>query len=128
MGCCVVAIALISQLFALWRKLRRALGLPVQEWYDEGPVPTAATIWRGRFRAIFTTTIGRSVLAGLVIAELVFVGIALPGPHGLIAQHRQHIRQAFDLVAKYGQWPDSQSLICRARPAAAPASTPNPPL
>jgi len=116
MGCCVVAIALISQLFALWRKLRSALGFPVREWYDDAPVPTARAIWLGRIRGLTRSTLGRSVLASLVVAELVFVGFALPGPDGLIAQHRQHLRRAADLLIQYGQWPDTQALICRARP------------
>jgi hypothetical protein len=128
MGCCVVAIALISQFFALWHKLRRALGLPVREWYDDGPLPTAAMIWRARLRTLTSTTIGRSILAAVVVAELVFLGVALPGPHGLIARHRQHIREAFELVAKYGEWPGSQALFCRSPRAAAPASAPQPPL
>jgi hypothetical protein len=128
MGCCVVTIALISQLFALWRKLRRALGLPVREWYEDGPVATSAMIWRGRFRALIGTTRGRSVLAALVVAELTFIALVAPGPHGLIAQHRQHIRQAIEWVVKFGLWPDSRALICRTKSPAAAPGAPNPPL
>jgi hypothetical protein len=124
MGCCIIAITLISQLFGLWRSVRRILGLPVREWYDDGPAVTAAMIWRQRFRSLTGTNAGRSILAAMVVAELTFAVVAFPGPNGYIAQHREHIREAFDLASKYGQWPALKALFCRTQPAVRnPAST-----
>jgi hypothetical protein len=126
MGCCIVAIALISQLFALWRRCRSLLGLPVREWYDDGPVVTASMIWRQRFQAITGTTAGRSVLAAVVVGELAFAAVILPGADGSFAQHREHIREAVELVSKYGQWPNLKALICRTQPPVAASAAPAP--
>ncbi len=127
MGCCIIAITLISQLFGLWRKVRRMLGLPVREWYDEGPDLTASMIWRRRFRTLTSTTAGLSILAALVVGELAFAAVVLPGSNGSLAEHRQHIREAVELVSKYGQWPNLQALVCRSRPAADKAAVASPP-
>jgi hypothetical protein len=116
MGCCVIAIALISQFFALRRKTRIALGLPVQEWYDDGPGRSPALVWRERFQAVTSSAAGRSVLATLVLAELTFVAVSLPGTNGLIADHRQHIGQVVEFISKYGQLPDSLALMCKLDP------------
>jgi hypothetical protein len=124
MGCCVIVIALISQLFALRRKMRVALGLPVQEWYDEGPGRSPAEVWRERFQAVTSSSAGRSILATLVLAELTFVAVSLPGPNGLVAEHRQHIRQVVEFFSNYGQLPDSLALMCTLDPGTRITSSP----
>jgi hypothetical protein len=112
MGCCVLVIALISQLFALRRKIRLALGLPVREWYDDGPQASVGEVWRGRFRTALQSTAARSLFAALVVGELTFAIVAVPDSKSLIAAHRDHLRQAIEFITSYAELPDRNSWFC----------------
>ncbi len=122
MGCCVVLMAVIAHFFAWRRRIRRALGLTVEDWDETESEPRFAEVWRGRFDQVTRSMAGRAVLASLVMAELVFASVALPGPNGLIAAHREHFRQVVSYVGSLGR---------RAAPAAycgVPVAAPESPL
>jgi hypothetical protein len=119
MGCCVLVIALIGQLFALRRKVRQALGLPVGDWYDDAPQPGLFAVWGPRARGLLRSATARAVLTAAVCGELTFVAIAAPGSQGLIAEHRLHARQAWEYVKSFGVYADVRSLWCATVDAAA---------
>jgi hypothetical protein len=127
MGCCVIAIAFIGQIFAWRRRIRHAIGLPVADWDDSEREPGFAEVWRGRLRRITGSTAGRAGVAALVCAEVVFVIVALPGPNGLIAKHREHFREAVAYVASIGHFGNAAyfcgSPVSAARPFAKPAGS-----
>jgi hypothetical protein len=118
MGCCVLLIALIGQLFALRRKVRQALGLPVGDWYDDEPQPGLFAVWGLRARELLRSAKARAVLAAVVCGELTFVVIAAPGSQGLIAEHRLHARQAWEYVESFGVYTDVRALWCTTGDAA----------
>jgi len=105
-------MTLIGQLFAVRRKFRQALGLPVADWYDDEPQLGIVAIWGQRARELTRHSKARAVLAALVCAELSFLIIAAPGPQGLIAAHRIHARQAWEYVRNFGAYADPRSLWC----------------
>jgi hypothetical protein len=119
MGCCIIAIALVSQLFALRRKVWLLLGLPVHEWYDDEPQPSIADVFRGRLKTMLQSTAARSLFAALVVGELTFAFMAVPNSRSIIAEHRDHLRQAIEFVASYAELPDSAALFCVSKPATA---------
>jgi hypothetical protein len=56
-SCCVLVMAFVAQLLALRRKIRQALGVPVDDWYDHrsqpvlvlsAPIPSGACCTTGR--------------------------------------------------------------------------------
>lgn len=123
MGCCVLIITLLSQLFALNRKVRRLLGLSVMHWdEDDAPVPAPRPTWLQRGQAVLASTAGRSFLAALVVGELSFLAIALPGSDGLLARHRHHIQPVVEFFMPSGTRNDAEDQMCRSTPQAiAPA-------
>jgi hypothetical protein len=126
MACCVLAMAFIAQLFALRRKVRRALGLPVGDWYDEDePQPGFVAVWGGKLRGLLRNGATRAALIALVLGEITFVAIAAPGPGGLIAEHRSHARAAWEYVQSFGAYIDVSALWCA--PASKSASKPTEP-
>ena len=104
MGCCVLVIALIGQFFAWRRRIRQALGLPVADWDEDVQEPGFTEVWRARVRRLTASAAGRAGLAAVVCAELAFVIVALPGPNGLLAKHREHFREAVAYVASVGHF------------------------
>lgn len=115
MGCCVLIITLLSQLFALNRKVRRLLGLPVMQWDEEdAPAPAPRATWLQRGQAVLASTAGRSILAALVVGELSFLAIALPGPEGLLARHRHHIQPVVEFFMPSGTRYDAEDEMCRS--------------
>lgn len=115
-------MAFIAQLFALRRKVRQWLGLPVGDWYDEDePQPGLVEVWGGKARAMLRNGPTRAVLTALVLGELTFVAVAAPGAHGLIAEHRAHARAAWEYVQSFGDYADVSSLWCAPTQKAAPA-------
>jgi hypothetical protein len=113
MACCVLIMAFIAQLFALRRRVRRVLGLPVGDWYDDEPQPSAFSVWGEKLRSLMRKGVARAVLASLVAAEITFVVVAAPGGQGLIAEHRVHARQAWEAVRAFGASVDLSSLWCK---------------
>jgi hypothetical protein len=106
-------MAFIAQLFALRRKVRRTLGLPVGDWYDDEPQPGVFAVWGEKLRGILRNRASRAVLAAMVSAEIAFAVIAAPGGQGLIAEHRLHVRQAWEYVRSFGVYADVVSLWCK---------------
>ena len=104
----------VAQLFTLRRRVRRALGLPVGDWYDDEPQPGALAVWAEKLRALMRRGSARAVLASLVAAEITFAVIAAPGAHGLIAEHRIHAREAWEAVRAFGAYVDPSSLWCKS--------------
>jgi hypothetical protein len=47
-----------------------------------------------------------------MLGEVTFVSIAAPGELGLIAEHRLHVRQAWEYVQSFGAYVDVSSLSC----------------
>ena len=119
MACCVLIMAFIAQLFALRRRVRRALGLPVGDWYDDEPQPGLFTVWGEKLSGLLRNGPKRAVLAALVFGEITFVAIAAPGGQGLIAEHRLHARQAWEYVQSFGAYVDVSSLWCATAQKAA---------
>ena len=118
MACCVLIMAFIAQLFALRRRVRQALGMPVGDWYDEAEQPGVFATLGARARAMLRRGSTRAVLAAAVCAELTFVVIAAPGGQGLIDEHRLHARQAWEYVLSVGRYVDVSALWCTTvRPA-----------
>ncbi len=113
MACCVLLMTFIAQLFTLRRKVRRAFGLPVGDWYDDEPQPGAFSVWGGKLRALAASGAARAVLASLAAAEITFVVLAAPGGQGLIAEHRVHVRQAWEAVRAFGAEVELSSLWCK---------------
>ena len=103
----------IAQLFTLRRKVRRVLGLPVGDWYDDEPQPGVFSVWGGKLRALAQTGVARTVLASLAAAEITFVVLAAPGGQGSIAEHRVHVRQAWESVRAFGAEVELSSLWCK---------------
>ena len=118
MACCVLLMAFVAQLFALRRKLRLILGLPVGDWYDDTPLPSAFSVWGDKLRCLLRNGTARAVLATFVFAEVTFMVIAAPGAHGLIAEHRVHARQAWEYVRSFGAYADVSTLWCATSDAA----------
>jgi len=113
MGCCVLVMTLIAHFFAWRRKIRQSIGLP-DDFADEAePVPQFGEIWRERFNKLTRSTAGRAAFAAVVLAELAFVSVALPGPDGVIATHREHFRQIVRYVSSLGHAADA-SAFCIA--------------
>ena len=112
MGCCILIMALISQLFALRRRVRQAFGLPVGDWYEEAEQPGLFATLGARARRIARRGSTRAVLVAVVCAELTFAVIAAPGGHGLIAEHRLHARQAWEYARSFGRYADVSALWC----------------
>jgi hypothetical protein len=122
MACCVLVMAFIAQLFALRRKVRRALGLPVGDWYDEDePQPGLVAVWGDKLRGLLRNGATRAVLTALVLGEITFVAVAAPGDKGLIAEHRVHARAAWEYVQSFGAYVDVSSLWCAPARKDAPA-------
>ena len=115
MGCCVLIMAFIAQVFALRRKMRQAVGLPVGDWYDDEPQPSAFSVWGEKLRGLLRVGTARAVLATLVFAEVTFAVVAAPGAQGLIAEHRLHARQAWEYVRNSGSYADISALWCTTR-------------
>jgi hypothetical protein len=113
MACCVLIMTFIAQLFALRRRVRRALGLPVGDWYDDEPQPSAFSVWSAKLRGRMRSGAARAVLATLVGAEITFAVVAAPGGQGLVAEHRVHARQAWEAVRAFGAHVDLSSLWCK---------------
>ncbi len=105
-------MAFIAQLFALRRRVRRFLGLPVGDWYDDEPQPGLFSVWSEKLRALLRNSTARAVMGFLVAAEIAFVVVAAPGGQGLIAEHRIHARQAWEAVRSFGPYVDLASLWC----------------
>jgi hypothetical protein len=105
-------MAFVAQLFALRRRVRRALGLPVGDWYDDEPEPGVFEVWGEKLRGLMRKGTARAVLASLVAAEVTFAIIAAPSAHGFIAEHRVHARQAWEAVRAFGAYVDPSSLWC----------------
>ena len=124
MGCCVIVIALIGQVFAWRRRIWRAIGLPVSGWDDEEQEPRFAEVWRDRLSRLTSSTAGRAGFAALVCAELAFAVVALPGPNGLIAKHREHFREAVAYVASVGHFGNASYFCGSGTFAALPVSGP----
>jgi hypothetical protein len=113
MGCCVLVMTLIAHFFAWRRKIRRGIGLP-DDFADEAEsVPQFGEIWRDRFNKVTRSTAGRAAFAAVVLGELAFATVALPGPDGIIATHREHFRQIVRYVASLGHAVDA-SAFCIA--------------
>lgn len=112
MGCCVLIIALVGQLFTLRRKIRIALGLPVNDWYDDAPEPSAWSVWSEKLRGLLRPGFSRAALLGLVFAEITFVIIAAPSGQGLMAEHRRHAREVWEYVSSYQIVSDAKNLWC----------------
>jgi hypothetical protein len=122
MGCCVLIITLIAQFFAWRRRIRQAIGLP-DDFADEGePVPQFGDVWRDRFNRLTRSTAGRAAFAAVVCGELAFAAVALPGPDGVIATHREHFRQVVRYVASLGHAIDTA--FCTSPAVAAPGNLP----
>lgn len=119
MACCVLLMAFIAQLFALRRKVRLMLGLPVGDWDDDTPQPSAFTVWGEKLRGLLRSSTARAVLATFVFAEITFAVIAAPGPNGLIAEHRVHARQAWEYLRGVGHYVDVSALWCETGETAA---------
>jgi hypothetical protein len=124
MGCCVVIIALVAHFFTWRRRIRQFLGLPVALWDDDVVEPRFAEVWRARLRRITGSTAGRAGLAAAVAAELAFVVVALPGPNGMIASHREHFREVVTYIASIGHFGNSAA-YCRT-PITAARTLPKP--
>lgn len=116
----------IAQLFTLRRRVRRALGLPVGDWYEDEPPRGAFSEWKEKLRTRMRTGPARAVLAALVAAEITFVVIAAPGARGLIAEHRVHARQAWEAVRAFGAYVDPSSLWCKGTEKARPGNSRDP--
>lgn len=117
MACCVLAMAFVAQLFSLRRKVRRALGLPVGDWYDEDvPQPGVIAVWGGKLRGLLHNGAARTILITLVCGEITFLAVAAPGPTGLIAEHRAHLRAAWEYARNFGAQIDVSSLWCAPSP------------
>ena len=112
MACCVLIMAFIAQLFTLRRGVRRLLGLPVGDWFDDEPQPGLFAVWGEKLRRLLRNGVARAVLATFVCAELTFAAVAAPGGHGLIAEHRLHARQAWEYVRNFGNYAQVSSLWC----------------
>lgn len=112
MACCVLAMAFIAQLFALRRKARQALGLPVGDWYDDEPQLGFSAVWGEKLRRLLRNGTRRAVLVSLVLGEMTFVAVAAPGKNGLIAEHRAHARAAWEYVQSFGSYVDVSSMWC----------------
>lgn len=110
MACCVVLMAVVAHFFAWRRRIRRALGLPVETWDEEGDEPRFTQVWRSRFRTLTRSKRGRAGLSAAVLAELTFLVVALPGPNGLIAAHREHYRELVNFVASVGR--STEAVFC----------------
>jgi hypothetical protein len=106
-------MAFVAQLFTLRRRVRRALGLPVGDWYDDEPQPGVFSVWSEKLRALMRSTTVRAVLGSMLAAEITFMVVAAPGGNGLIAEHRVHARQAWEAVRSFGASVDLSSLWCR---------------
>ena len=109
MACCVMLMAVVAHFFAWRQRIRRALGLP-DPWEEGGDEPRFAQVWRSRFRALTRSKRGRAGLAAAVLAELTFLAVALPGPNGLIAEHREHYREVVNFVASLGR--STEAVFC----------------
>jgi hypothetical protein len=115
MGCCVLVMTLIAHFFAWRRKIRQTIGLP-DDFADEAEtesVPQFGEIWRDRFNKVTRSTAGRAAFAAVVLGELAFAAVALPGPDGAIATHREHFREIVRYVASLGHAVDA-SAFCIA--------------
>ncbi len=122
MACCVLVMAFIGQLFSLRRTIRRALGLPLADWEDEGEAhPGVLAIWSGRARRFLRNGLVQGAVATVACAELTFAVVAVPGGQGVVAEHRQHARQAWEYMRSFGSAVDISSLWC-APAAGAPAA------
>ena len=124
MGCCVVIIALVAHFFTWRRRIRQFLGLPVALWDDDVVEPRFTEVWRARMRRITGSTAGRAGLAAAVAAELTFIVVALPGPNGLIASHREHFREVVAYMASIGHF-GNPAAFCGA-PITAARTLPKP--
>ncbi len=78
MACCVLIMAFIAQLFELRRKVRRALGLPVGDRYDDEPLPGLFSLWVDKLRGVLHSDVTRAVLVGLIFATVAIVVIVVP--------------------------------------------------
>jgi hypothetical protein len=112
MACCVLVMAFVAQLFALRRRVRLALGLPVGDWYEDDPQPGIRAVWGPKLRGLLRNSPARVVLVTVAVAEIAFVVVAAPGAQGLIAEHRRHARQAWEYVTSFGVYADVASLWC----------------
>jgi hypothetical protein len=117
-------MAFVAQLFALRRKVRGALGLPVGDWYDEDePQPGVLAVWGDKLRGLLRNGAARAVLIAIVLGEISFVAVAAPGGGGLIAEHRAHVRAAWEYVQSFGAYADVSALWCAAARKSAPKTT-----
>jgi hypothetical protein len=126
MACCVIIMAFIAQLFRLRRKVRRLLGLPVGDWYDDQPQPSVFAVWGEKLGGLMRSGMTRAVLAALVCAGVAFVIVAAPGGQGSITEHRLHAWQVWEYVRNFDACADVSSLWC-STPEKTPNSTGNPP-
>ena len=123
MGCCVLIITLVGQLFTLRRKIRIALGAPVNDWYDDTPEPSIWSVWSEKLRRWFRSGFPRAALLGLVFAEVTFAAVAVPSGQSFVAEHRRHVREAWEYVSSYRVLSDAEGLWCRATGQTVPATT-----
>jgi hypothetical protein len=106
-------MAFIGQLFSLRRSLRKALGLPMGEWEDEDLAhPGFLAVWNNRLRRFLRNSVVQGVVATMACAELTFAMVAVPGGQGVMAEHRQHARQAWEYLRSFGSYADVSTLWC----------------
>ncbi len=88
MACCVLIMAFIARLFSLRRKVRRALGLPVGDWYDDDSSRSAFSIWGEKLRGLLRKGVTHAVLGALVFAGVVLAIVVAAGGGERASGHR----------------------------------------